>query len=320
MNSIQNILSSSKNEIRYQWYSKILLITIIITVAVSLLNIYGLKTKAESSYDLYQRTYNLYKDEGVDVEYMLTQPINVIENEDSQTIDNPVRYRFEEAVKSIQLLENKSLITQTLEWMTFVFFPLIFAVFAIYLTTYDYKYQTIKIKAIFSSSSKLLLSKLISICFGVLVIFLTTIIVSYLVGIVFYNDILSSVSNSQFTLDTNYLAKSNVFIQLLFSFLTCFLFAMIGVFLGVLFKSALVPVIIFFVCDLILPILTKYDIRNIISVIAHTIFDFEGRFQLFKPTKLPLGFAYLFISIFLFVVVLFSFYIFKRQSKYYSTT
>lgn len=316
MTSTNVTLNSTKKELKYQWYSHVIWITVIISIFISLLNIYGLKSKATSSYDLYVKTYNLYKEEGMDVDKMLDMPINISGTGSEQVVDNPVRFRLAEAGDAIGLLNNSSIITNTLEWMTFVFFPIIFVIYSIYLASYDYKYKTIRIKATQMASSKLITSKLLSLYLGVLIIFLTTTFVSFIAGYFFHQQLINEIPNAILARFNTGLDHNNLIIQLLFSLMISLIFASIGFLLGILFKSALIPVILFFVYDFIVPVLGKYDIRNIISVIAHDIFQFKGRFQLFKPTPVSEMTSFSILITVLVLSILLSYVCFSRQSKY----
>ncbi|PQP83090.1 hypothetical protein C0Q44_17290 [Paenibacillus sp. PCH8] len=316
MTSTNVTLNSTKKELKYQWYSHIIWIVVIISVFISLLNIYNLKSKAASSYELYVKTYNLYKEEGMDVDKMLDMPINISGTGSEQVVDNPVRYRLAEAGDAIGLLKNSSIITNTLEWMTFVFFPIIFVIYSIYIASYDYKYKTIRIKATQMSSSKLITSKLLSLYLGVLIIFVTTTLVSFMAGYLFHQQLINEIPNDILARFNTSLDHNNLIVQLLFSLMISLIFASIGFLLGILFKSALIPVILFFVYDFIVPVLGKYDIRNIISVIAHDIFDFKGRFQLFKPTPVSEITSFSILIIVFVLSILLSYVCFSRQSKY----
>ncbi|MGQ8870721.1 hypothetical protein [Paenibacillus sp. TSA_86.1] len=319
MTSTNVILNRTKKELKYQWYSRIIWITMIISVFISLLNIYGLKSKAESSYDLYVRTYNLYKEEGMNVDKMLDMPINISgTGTEQEVVDNPVRLRLEEAVTSINHLTINSIVTNTLEWMTFVFFPLIFAIYSIFIASYDYKYKTVSIKATLTAPSQLITSKILSIFLGVLVIFIITLISSLITGFFFYNQIISGIEEQTLTRFDNAILPNNLTLQILFSLLVSLIFASIGFFMGILFKSALLPVILFFVYDFIIPVLGKYDLRNLISAIAHDIFEFKGRFQLFKPTPVSEVTSFIILIIVFALSIFLSYASFNKQSKYYT--
>ncbi|MGO4529485.1 hypothetical protein AB4Z30_10425 [Paenibacillus sp. 2TAF8] len=316
MTSTNVILNRTKKEIKYQWYSRIIWITMIISISISLLNIYGLKSKAASSYDLYVRTYNLYKEEGMDVDKMLDMPINISGTGSEQVVDNPVRLRLEEAATSINHLTINSIVTNTLEWMTFVFFPLIFAIYSIFIASYDYKYKTVSIKATLMAPSQLITSKILSIFLGVLVVFVVTLFSSLITGVIFHNQVISGIAEQTLTRFDNAIVPNNLTLQILFSLLVSLIFASIGFFMGILFKSALLPVILFFVYDFIIPVLGRYDVRNLISVIAHDIFEFKGRFQLFKPTPVSEVTSFIILIIVFALSIFLSYASFNKQSKY----
>ncbi len=318
MRFTNSFLSSVSKELKYQSYSKVLWISLVVALFISTINLYGLKTNIESAYDLYLKTKVVYTEEGVDVEKMLSEPINFTMEGNSQTTDNPVRYQFNKVADTISLLNGKAIITQTLEWMNFVFFPLIFGLYSINTSTYDYRFGTINIKSVRYKRSILITSKLVSSYLGIILIFGLTLMYSYVFGIIMHNQathMIISEDLARFEYKAN---NNNLSIQLLFSIGICILFSTIGSFFGFLFKSTITATIVFFTYDLLVPVLGNYDLRNLISVIAHKLFDFNGRFQLFNPMPVPTQTAIIILLFFYLIILALSYVLFSKQSKYNS--
>ncbi|MEJ8548200.1 hypothetical protein [Brevibacillus borstelensis] len=317
MKNTNSIFNSVSTELKYQVYSHVLTVVLIISIALSIVNLYGLMKKADSSYTLYLKTYAGYEQQGMDVEEMLKAPLSVDKTGHLEMIDNPIRYNYEETASALRLLKSENIMTQTLEWMSFIFFPLIFALYGIYISAYDYKYRTIKAKIVRTRWDKLLTAKLLSLYLSGLFIILCTLAVSYAASFWFYQQVVEHIPVEQFSHAELPPAK-NVVPQFLLSIGASFLFATIGFILGLLFRGFAVPMIIFFVYDLIVPVLGAYDIRNLIAVIAHELFDFKGRFQLFTPLPVP-SFAAIALLFVAFIISLAgSYLLFLRQGKYTS--
>ncbi|ANY65479.1 hypothetical protein BBD42_02610 [Paenibacillus sp. BIHB 4019] len=321
MISTNKIFNCYKDELKYQIYSKTLLLIFIITIGLSTLNLFGLVSKAEGTYDVYVKTYNEFKDAGIDVEAMLKSPINrdIKQNGSDRLtkVDNPVRFQFEEAGAASQLLKGTNIITNTLEWLDFVFFPIIFTLLGIHFVSYDYKYKTYKLKVIKAKWNKLFAGKLFALFTCTFFIFIFTLIASYMIGLYFHSQVVNRIPIEQFS-SLPQIENNKFIIQLVFSLFICIFFSLIGFLMGILFKSFILPTIIFLVFNLLLPVLGKYDIRNMIAIISHEIFEFKGRFILFMPAYIPLYQSImLLVSITCFMIATSFFYLYK-QGIYYN--
>lgn len=319
MKYTKNLLNNIIKVLKYQYYSRLILIAFSALTIFSVFNLYAQMSQTKDLYSTYLNTVKHYETEGMDVQKALNSSpdIQVTTEEDGTIVtevNNVILYDYNNVAHSIFIMKPDKIVTQTLEWMSFVFYPFIFTVYGIYMATYDLKYKTIKLRAVQDEWKDILLSKLLSSFLATIIMITASLVVSYLFGLVFYKMIDNSIpiNEFKFVLQTEH----NVILQFLLSIFICLFFLMIGFYLGLIFKGFMVPTIIFVIYNFIVPVLGKYDIRNIISILGHKVFDFAGRFQLFIPTKMSIGAVSMFLSCFIIITTLAVYLISKKQNKY----
>ncbi|MGG5255366.1 ABC transporter permease, partial [Neobacillus sp. SM06] len=170
----QIMRSNIKKELTYQYFSRVLLLTFIVILFFSLWNLYLQMKEAQDYYSQFLKTRAEFVSDGISIEEALKQKSNVqlkkTNGGEVATIDNVLRYDYDNVVTSIYISQPKKSITLTLEWMTFLFFPFIFTMYGIYVGTYDFRYKTIKIRSVQDKWKHILLSKQLSIYITTLVI------------------------------------------------------------------------------------------------------------------------------------------------------
>lgn len=310
------MLRSIATELKYPVLTQVITTIFIICTLLALINLYGLQRKAENAYTFYQTTYKTYQEQGLPVDDMLLEPLHVEKTNGMELIDNPIRYHFEEVGTLLLLLHSSHVITPSLEWLGFVFFPLLFALYGAYIATYDYKHQTLKLKAIRTSWSRLLTSKLVALYLSILLIILATLAVSYAASFWFYRQAAAHIPPEIMQAATLPDTVSWIW-QLLFITGISYLFASLGFTMGILLRGFVIPMIIFFTYNLIIPTLGAFDPVNLVAVLAHQLFDFRGRFQLFTPIPVSVWTAGAILPLLFLLSTAIAYKLFSRQSKYY---
>ena len=142
MKSINNILQVANKELYYQWHSKKIVILVFILLVISTSHLIGLHNRVISSHNRYQRTEMAYKENGIDIVEALQEPNNIYVEDNSKITSNPLKDDFISLAIAIQNLKPRNIISNTLEYLVFVFCTLIFGIYAAYVATYDFKYKT----------------------------------------------------------------------------------------------------------------------------------------------------------------------------------
>ncbi|MGG4013043.1 ABC transporter permease [Bacillus smithii] len=320
MKHIKSILNSLNIELKYQYFSYIILILFLAILSFSLFNLFIQMSNTKENYDLFLRTIKEYKELGIDINEALNTPVDIEKSETgnegkAEVVSNILRFDYDNVALSLNNMQPERIVTHTLEWLTFLFFPFIFTVYGIYIATYDTKYKTIKVKAVKKNWNQILLSKQLSIYMISTCIIAVVLILNYIVGTILYNHISQKIPVEEFQL-SSLPEDNNVVLQVLLSLFICFFFSTLGFYLGILFKGFIAPTIIFLVYNFIVPVLTKFDLRNMVSILGHEVFDFHSSFKLFEPIQMPTHLALISLIVFLILSSIISYLIAKKQSKF----
>ncbi|MCL1989280.1 MAG: hypothetical protein FWG67_00155 [Defluviitaleaceae bacterium] len=317
MTLTENIFHMTKRELLYQWHSKKITLITIILFTLCGIHLFNLYSQVVRNYELYVRTEQRLISEGFDIIEILSEDLDITHEGEggSVLISNPLKYDFINLSISIQHLEPQNIISNTLEYIVFVFCTLIFGIFASFSATHDFKSKTYKFISIQNTQVAIIIGKLISI------IIIKIITLGLALGFTFIGAIITrQLVNNQ--VPTHLYAMDNfnyihgLFSQLLLTFTILLFYLIIGFSLGFIFKNLILPTIILFAYGLLIPILGAYDFRNIFSHFAHQVFLFNARFRLFPPTEInnSLGVALLTVTSILLLSLVFL--IAKKRDAY----
>lgn len=196
--------------------------------------------------------------------------------EDGGTITNPIAYYNDTISKYIYAASSEYRLSQLLE-SSILFFPIVFGLLGLVISTNDYKYRTIKLRTVRIDKNRLGMAKQISIAISSFIIIVISLLFAYIVGEIVYQYLAGKIPIKDFQLETDTLGdSSSIFFKFLFAYIIALFFAEIGYTLGILFKNMYVGMIIIFVYTFIIPNLGVYDLKNSIFYFANQIFDFYG--------------------------------------------
>ncbi|MFO6496104.1 MULTISPECIES: ABC transporter permease [Bacillus] len=318
--SIKNIYKILKNELAYQYYSKMLLLLIIPLLLISFGYIYFQYQNTEGSYRLFLKTEAEYKQLGIDIQKALDSPVKVKEGElkskdgDGEIVENILRYDYENFVLSLHNLQPKQAVVTTMEWMGFILFPLAFTLYAIYISSYDIRFKTVKIKAVRHDWKSVLLAKQCSVYMVLLVGMSAVLCAAYVSSLILYSQAARTIPVDQFTIPE--VSKSNILLQFIVIAAVSFIFTTIGFYLGILLRSFAAPALLYIIYSLLVPVLGKFDLKNLLSNLGHAVFNFNGHFKLFTPVKVEIFPIILILAAAIGLLSAAAYYAAHRQSKY----
>lgn len=312
---MKKIFHETKYELLYQVFAKSILIAFTILLLLAILNLISLSSKITDNYARYLKTRENYEQDGIDIESSLRAP-NTVKKEDGFIIvDNPLKYDYMELSNNVHNLNPKYVISNTLEYMIFVFCTFTFAIYGAYIAAYDYKYKMYKTKTNRKELAYTIISKLLSMLLAIFLVVMLTSFMAYILSFFFNEKLKDSVPLDDFFFE-DFGYKSNMLIQIFFSIIVTFIYGMWGFLIGFLCKNISIPTIVFAMYGFVVPILGKYDLRNIISNLSHEIFDFKGRFQMFEPIKVNNFLCIMYLVLYTLIPIFISVFIGKRRSLY----
>ncbi|AEX86487.1 hypothetical protein Marpi_2112 [Marinitoga piezophila KA3] len=316
MQYIKILLSNIGKEVKYQIYSGVFILMIITLLIFSGLNLYNQKKLIIQNYNLFIHTLNETKKMGMDVEEILKKPLKIEEKNGVKKINNPLKFDYENVALAIYDLKNPNrVITNTLKYLSFIFYSFFFGVYGVYIATYDIKYKTLKIKAVQNNWMHILLSKQLSMYILSFLMIIIVLFLSSIIGFIFYNSLFFDIPVNEFKLSVQP-SDTNIILQFVLSVFLSFIFTTFGFYLGLLFRGVIYPILILVLYNFIFPTFGKYDLKNLISILGHKVFDFYGNFILFKPEKISLNVSIILLVTYIIISTLFTYIIVKNQSKY----
>lgn len=313
---MKNLLRNLQNELRYQLYSKIIGMIVIIIFILSCLNIYSTRVSVDSNYSRFLRTYSEYKEEEMDIEEALSKPYKILEiSESGNVIENILRYDFDSVGDSIKSLHPSMSINHTLSYLAILFLPLIFGIYGAAIATYDIKNRTLKLRAILSDGKTNTLAKQLAMLIVILSTILVLLFCMYIVSGFIYRSVSNIEEYKPFILNSLEVTTNN-FIQIGYAVILSIIFANIGYLIGTITRSTLVPTIVIGAYMFIIPNLGVYDLKNVIMTLGARIFKFTGNFQIASPI---VGVNYMHYIVWVFIILLITIlptFIYNRTSKY----
>jgi hypothetical protein len=261
---------------------------------LTITHLIGLHNNVLSNYNRYQRTEANYKEQGIDIVEALEKPSENQINGNARISNNPLKDDFIELAISIQNLKPQNVVSNTLEYLVFVFCTFIYGIYACNIASYDFKYKTYKNQALQFAQSALLVGKLLSIIFVMFITMSIILLVAFCGSFFIHSLIVNQIPVETYTIDIfNY--ETGIILQLLFSFLVILFYIIMGFSLGWIFKSSFIPSVGLLLYGFIIPILGAYDFRNIFSYFSHKVFTFTARFVMFNPKPIDESFAIILI-------------------------
>lgn len=285
MNYMRNSMEIAKKEIFYQLKSKCLVIFFLIIITIVSLHLYGLCTNVINNYHRYLQTEQMYKDNGIDIIEALKETNYTVVDGNSSVSSNPLKEDFVTLAISIQNLNHHNIISNTLEYFIFVFGTLMFGIYSAYVATYDYKYKTHKFFSIKYKQYEILTGKFLSIFLVLLGSLFLIGAISYFTSPLLKYFVKKSVPIEKYIIPgLSY--DCSLTLQILFTIALLGFYIIISYSIGFLLKSMFPITIFLLLYTLLIPVLGKYDIKNICSFFAHKVFTFKARFVVFQPLKI----------------------------------
>ena len=230
--------------------------------------------------------------------------------------NNPIKRTYNNLLLSIKFFTPEYLGQGVLEFLTAFLGPLIWGITSVFFNNYDYKYKTIKLKAIENKWYKTIIYRqLVLIC----LITITTIMVYLIfsiVGNITYKIALQNITNINIESIARITSKTSIFTKIITSIFIQSFYALIASLLIIIFKKSIYPTIVFLVYFFVIPNLGILDIKNLSLNIISKAFDFYGsaRLGVFKDFNIYYAILILtsiYIGFFILLGV-----IANKQSKY----
>lgn len=234
---------------------------------------------------------------GETIQEILEQPFSISMNENTEIVDNPLKYHYVAYHSSFTALNVQNGVNQLLSSSFFVLFPFFSGVYGIVIANADIKYHTMKIRRCLDSQWQINRHKIGS-GFLSLIIFILASLILFLILQSFSRFFVQADKSTQIDealiRQISYLEKAPLQLSVLLgfaflSFLVCYYFTTVV-------KNSFVSLCLLESYFLFLPPLGKYDLKNILLYLYPKIFNTNAStFRINSGTRVEFGIEYIVI-------------------------
>lgn len=316
---MSNIYKNVMYQFRLSHLSKHLYILFICFMSIIALYSFSQFKQLNDNIQSYKKDVMTFEKSGISEEKALLlenkkQQIKTDNGEMLTIEENPLQSSMQAVTMTLYSISPYYFLQNILEGATFLFFPLILSVYAIFISAQEYENKVIRIRAMKADWGKVMLSKLIFlITLGIGFIAITSLF-AYLVANIQYRFIDDSIL-TKFMSD-EYKVPFHIFRNICISALVSTVFIAFSVFFTTLIKKKFQPLLIVLLYLLVIPSLGIYDLKNVLMNFTLRYYPYMGTSNLANVKELPIVFCLIYcLALVLFLSALI-FITSKRQSKY----
>jgi len=317
---IKRIFNIMKQDFEYLYKSKVLFALIISIFFVLAVYQYANISTLKNSYKEFNDMVNTYKENNIDIEKKLKEPLKIERKQSSAGLgistNNPIAYSRQKVLESIYTIGPSYSAQSFLGVWTLLLGPLIFGIFGVYLVMYDYRFRTIKLRAIDNNWFEIIIAKQLLLLILTIIMTILASIIFFLFSLFTYNNIIDGIKGIDLNMLANIKSNSNFFSKLGTSLLLINVFAFFSMFLSIISRMIVLPIIVIFSYLFIIPSLGRYDYKNLVLKMASSTFDRFGSFNYALSGDVNLTLCYLIISLLFLFLFIINIGISKKQSNY----
>ncbi|MCT9868734.1 hypothetical protein [Paenarthrobacter aurescens] len=308
-------LRSLRTELRYQFWSKALLLPIGGLLASLVIPFTGSISNVSSALTRLQTTESHALANGISLAAAMEQPNNVVIQGGQRIIDNPLRFDYEAAFFASRALEGTNAIGTGLEMVTFLVIPLLFFIYGCATAVGDVRRRILKDRIVAQGAAQYVAAKvttivLVAVAAVVLAAGLSLGAAPVLRSLFLEND------SHNFVYAVDDIGAGNPVAQIAFASAVAVLFGLVGLFVGLVARTMLIPCLAAGALLLLLPLAGPYDPRNILTAAAEGIFSYWGGFNPRPPFPVWTELGVLLSMVALVLVALVSTAVWSRMSKF----
>lgn len=303
--------------IKYQY------ILYLLFIILSTIVIYNQRTLIDNIILEQNTIASIYSDEK-ELKSALSKDLNYSIEEDGAIVnDNPIRdvtTRLESSIAAVQIHNS---VNQSLSSMAFILLPLIVAIIIINWYNMDYKFRIEKLFLNNNNIKKVVLSDIVIIgiisMLSVLLFILIYTITNHLFNLFFPISIQDNIilSNSLNDIKATKLSNNSLLQYFVLVSLTTII-SLIGYSLTKIFKNGVIGSIVIIVYMMMLPILGRYDLKNIYLGFFSKVFNTNAStFQINQYYEYNIMIAIFLLILYSLILIVMTMIILRKQSKYY---
>jgi len=268
-----------RGELRLLWRGFVLPVCLVICALFAVGNVINEVTAVHSDYTLVQHTKAEYKANGMDFAADLAKPAKVVTHGDEQTISNLARYDYDTMAAAIVALSPESSMTEVLKYFGFIFFPALFFLVGLWMSTVQRRYHLEKVTLARAGTAATIAARQLALLIAAVVVVVAVLVVDAISRALATGIVSEQLPFGSYPPLSPVPAHSPL-AQWALILLVVVFFGAAGIAVGAATGVFAVPAILFLIWDLVVPFLGPNDPRNWFVVLGHSVFDFGSGFQL----------------------------------------
>jgi hypothetical protein len=306
--SISPLAESVRTDLRYQWASRHFLYAFAsLTVFASVFAV-GAYSSARSAIDSLRREFAYLHTEGG---YTFERAIGT----GSDPTDAPLKDTWEHASQAVANLQPLQGTTNLLQVMCFVIAPLLFFTYGAIAATRDAQFRTLKFRVVREGPRRLFASQISTLAVAVTALTTAAFAVSLLISTGLYLAVKGRFDTTNLDVPED-LAITGPLPSFAMMIGTGLFFGFLGMAAALLLRRPLYVVPVFLVGFFLVPVLGRFDPRNLLMAIAYPHVEFVGGFVPSAPHPVPELVAALLLTVGAAVVLTLTYVVHSRRSHY----
>jgi hypothetical protein len=289
---VVSVASGVRLELRLLWRGLVLPICLAICALFAIANVGNQVDAVHSDYALVQHTRAEYAANGMNFEAALKQPAHVVTKGNEQSVTNLARYDYDTMAASIIALSPASTVPESLKYFSFIFFPVIFFLVGLWMSTIQRRYSIEKSRLARSGTTRVIAARQIAVLITAAAAIVTVFVVEVVGRAIAFGVVSASLPFSDYPPISPPVVQ-NGWAQWGVLLLVVGFFGGAGIVVGATVGVFAVPAVLFLIWDLVIPFLGPNDPRNWFVVLGHAAFNYSSGFQLAPavPLAVPIALA-----------------------------
>lgn len=262
------------SELHYQWKARVYLIFLGISIFLVVMMYLSQRNFLTSNLSSFYQAIEDANANGEDIKGLLEGSFKIDQLQNMEVINNPLKYYFMSYQASLVAMFPQNGVNQLLSSSFFIVFPCMSGVYGAIIANAEIKYGTQKVHRTIMSQWQINRSKLIASAvsiFSVLFISIMAFIIIQLLTSLTFPMKVDTIVNLDNIKKISYL--SNALYQILFIFGISLLYFIITFYLTLVTKNILISIFVLSAYNLFLPVLGRFDFKNIVLNIYLKVFN-----------------------------------------------
>jgi hypothetical protein len=284
------LASGIRLELRLLWRGLILPVCLAVCALFAIANVGNQVDAVHSDFALVQHTRAEYQANGMNFEADLRKPAHVVTKGNEQSVTNLARYDYDTMAASIIALSPASTVAESLKYFSFIFFPVIFFLLGLWMSTVQRRYSVEKSRLARSGTARVVAARQLTMLIVAAGAVVTVLVAEVIARAIAFGVVSASLPFADYP-PLSPPPTQDGWAQWGLLLLVVAFFGGAGILVGATVGVFAVPAVTFVIWDLVIPFLGPGDPRDWFVVLGHAAFSYSSGFQLAPavPIAVPIA-------------------------------